>query len=149
MCLQLADQSVRYPTGIAENIPVKVRGFLIPVDFVVLDMEDDSKTSLILGRPFLSTANASIDVGAGEIQFTINGETETFTFSPKVENCHQVNMVETPSREPNIPLHPSIEALAQALELLTLRKRKKLHDRRNAWRRIQHKQVLEKELKEV
>jgi hypothetical protein len=151
MCLQLADQSVRYPAGIAENIPVKVRDFLIPVDFVILDMEDDTKTSLILGRPFLSTANASIDVGAGEIQFNINGETETFTFSPKVESRQQVNMVETstPPREPEIPLHPSIEAIAKALELLTLRKQKKLHDRRNAWRRIQRKQVLEKELKEV
>ena len=67
MCLQLADQSVRYPTGVAENIPVKIRNFLIPVDFVILDMEVDTKTPLILGRPFLSTANASIDVGAGEI----------------------------------------------------------------------------------
>ena len=66
-CLQLADQSVRYPAGVAENIPVKIRNFLIPVDFVVLDMEVDTKTPLILGRLFLSTANASIDVGAGEI----------------------------------------------------------------------------------
>jgi len=63
MCLQLADQSVRYPAGIAENIPVRIRNFLIPVDFVILDMEIDTKTPLILGRPFLSTANASIDVG--------------------------------------------------------------------------------------
>jgi len=36
MCLQLADQSVRHPLGIAENIPVKMRDFLVPVDFVVL-----------------------------------------------------------------------------------------------------------------
>ena len=67
MCLQLADQMVRYPAGIAENIPVKIQNYFIPVDFVVLDMEVDAKTPLILGRPFLSTANASIDVGAGEI----------------------------------------------------------------------------------
>src|SRR5689334_15052638 len=96
MCLQLVDQSDRYPTGIAKNIPVRIQDFLIPVNFVILDMEDDSKTSLILGRPFLSTANASIDVGGGEIQFNINGETQTFTFSPKVESCQQVNIVETP-----------------------------------------------------
>ena len=67
MCLQLADQTVRYPTGIAENIPVKIRNFFIPVDFVVLDMEVHAKTPLILGRPFLSIANAHVDVGAGEI----------------------------------------------------------------------------------
>ena len=77
MCLQLADQSVRYPAGVAENIPVKIWNFLIPVDFVVLDMEVDTKTPLILGRPFLSTANANIDVGAGEIQLNINGQKET------------------------------------------------------------------------
>ncbi|KAJ1275318.1 hypothetical protein BS78_05G126800 [Paspalum vaginatum] len=44
MCLQLADQSVRYPEGVAENIPVRIRNFLIPVYFMVLDMEIDSKT---------------------------------------------------------------------------------------------------------
>ena len=87
MCLQLADQSVRYPAGIAENVPVKIRNFFISVDFVVLDMEVDTKTPLILGRPFLSTANAHIDVGAGEIQLNINGQTEKFTFRPKVEQC--------------------------------------------------------------
>ena len=85
MSLQLADQTVRYPTGIAENIPVKIRNFFIPVDFVVLDMEVDAKTPLILGRPFLSTANAHIDVGAREIQLNINGQQEKFAFKPKVE----------------------------------------------------------------
>jgi hypothetical protein len=63
MCLQLPDQSVRYPLGIAENILVKIREFFVPVDFEVLDMHPDSKVSLILERPFLSTANAHIDVG--------------------------------------------------------------------------------------
>jgi hypothetical protein len=38
MCLQLANQSVRYPVGIAENIPVKIWKFFVPMDFVVLDM---------------------------------------------------------------------------------------------------------------
>jgi hypothetical protein len=72
MCLQLADQSIRYPLGIAENISVKIREFFVPVDFVVLDMHPDSKVSLILGRPFFSTTNAHIDVRKGEIKFTIN-----------------------------------------------------------------------------
>jgi hypothetical protein len=83
MCLQLADQSVRYPLGIAENIPVKIREFFVLVDFVVLDMHPDSKVSLILERPFLSTANAHIDVGKGEIKFTINGQEEQFAFKSK------------------------------------------------------------------
>jgi hypothetical protein len=83
MCLQLADQSVRYPLAIAKNIPVKIREFFISVDFVVLDMHLDSKVSLILGRPFLSTANAHIDVGKGEIKFTINEQEEQFAFKSK------------------------------------------------------------------
>jgi hypothetical protein len=48
MCLQLADQSVRYPAGIAENIPVMIRDFFVLMDFVVLDMEVDKKIPLIL-----------------------------------------------------------------------------------------------------
>nr|AAM74467.1 Hypothetical protein similar to putative retroelement [Oryza sativa Japonica Group]AAP53492.2 hypothetical protein LOC_Os10g24380 [Oryza sativa Japonica Group] len=65
MRLQLADSSVRYPAGIAEDVPVKIRDFFIPVDFVVLDMDTGKETLLILGRPFLSTAGANIDVGMG------------------------------------------------------------------------------------
>jgi hypothetical protein len=88
------DQSVRYLTGIAEDIPVRVRDFFIPVDFVVLDMDVDTRTPLILRRPFLSTGNANIDVGAGEICLNINGEEERFTFKPKVEQCSQVRMID-------------------------------------------------------
>jgi len=87
MCLQLADQTVRYPAGIAENVPVKIQNFFIPIDFVILDMEVDAKTPLILRRPFLSTANAHINVGAGEIQLNINGQMEKFAFRMKVEQC--------------------------------------------------------------
>jgi hypothetical protein len=39
MSLQLADSSVRYPAGIVDDVPVKIRDFFIPVDFVVLDMD--------------------------------------------------------------------------------------------------------------
>jgi hypothetical protein len=60
MCLQLADQSVLYLSGITENVPVKIREFFVPVDFVVLDMHPDSRVSLIFGRPFLSTANTKL-----------------------------------------------------------------------------------------
>jgi len=91
--------------GIAENIPVKIRDFLVPVDFVVLDMNPDSKVSIILGRPFLSTANAHIDVGKGEIKFNKNGKEEHFTFKPRperdptVKEVHEEEPLETPSPE--------------------------------------------------
>jgi hypothetical protein len=80
--------------GITENIPVNIREFFILVDFVVLDMHPDSKVSLILERPFLSTANAHIDVGKGEINFTINGQEEQFAFKSKQELNSSVKMVD-------------------------------------------------------
>jgi hypothetical protein len=76
---------VRYPIGVAENIPVKIRNFFVTVDFVVLDMQEDMKTPLILGRSFLSTTNAHTDVGAREIKFNINGKEEWFVFKPRPE----------------------------------------------------------------
>ena len=96
MCLQLADQSVRYPAGITKNISVKIRNFFVLVDFVVLDMQEDMKTPIILERPFLSTTNAHIDVGAGEIKFHINGKEERFDFKPRPEQCSKLDWQEKP-----------------------------------------------------
>nr|GEZ27123.1 reverse transcriptase domain-containing protein [Tanacetum cinerariifolium] len=67
MVLELADQTILKPTGVAENVFVKVGNFYFPTDFVVLDFIADPRVPLILGRPFLSTAHAIIDVYEGEI----------------------------------------------------------------------------------
>nr|GFC36092.1 hypothetical protein [Tanacetum cinerariifolium] len=67
MVLELADRTISKPTGVAENVFFKVGKFYFPVDFVVLDFVADPRVSLILGRPFLSTAHALIDVYEGEI----------------------------------------------------------------------------------
>ncbi|KAJ9178743.1 hypothetical protein P3X46_010600 [Hevea brasiliensis] len=53
--LQLAYQSIKYPVGILENIPIKVGKFFIPVDFVVFEMKKDVQIPIILGRPFWAT----------------------------------------------------------------------------------------------
>ena len=66
---------------------MKIRNFFVPVDFVILDMEVDTKIPLILGRPFLSMTTAPIDVGVGVIQLNINGQKERFDFKPKDEQC--------------------------------------------------------------
>jgi hypothetical protein len=58
----------------------------------VLDISADTKTPLILGRPFLSTANSHIDVGAGEIHLNINGKEEIFHFKPRPEQCSSVEL---------------------------------------------------------
>jgi predicted aspartyl protease len=96
MCLELGDNSIRYPLGIAEDVPVKVGHHFIPVDFVVLEMGEREKPSLILGRPFLKIVGATIDVGKGEIMFDINGERSSFTFRPRLEAC---NMIEVKNAE--------------------------------------------------
>ncbi|GJY99780.1 reverse transcriptase domain-containing protein [Tanacetum coccineum] len=62
MSVRLADRSFQYPVGIAENMLVEVVKFIFPVDFVILEMEEDSKVPLISGRPFLHTADAVIRV---------------------------------------------------------------------------------------
>ncbi|XP_022030616.1 uncharacterized protein LOC110931538 [Helianthus annuus] len=78
MSLSLADRSVKYPRGIVENLLVKVDKFVFPVDFVVLDMEADERVPIILGRPFLRTAKAIIDVFDGKISLRAGDEIVTF-----------------------------------------------------------------------
>jgi hypothetical protein len=66
---------------------VKIRGYFVPVDFIVLDMETIKESPLILGWPILSTAGAQIDVGVREIHFNINGKEEKFDFRPSRSNA--------------------------------------------------------------
>jgi hypothetical protein len=92
MCLELGDNSIHYPLGIAEDVPVKVGHHFIPVYFVVLEMGERKKPPLILGIPFLKTVGATIDVGKGEIMFDINGERSSFKFRPRLEVCNMIEV---------------------------------------------------------
>ena len=76
--LQMADRSVKYPLGILEDVPVRVGKFFIPVDFVVLDMAEDTQIPIILGRPFLHTAGAIIDVKNGKLTLSVGDDNVTF-----------------------------------------------------------------------
>jgi hypothetical protein len=96
MCLESDDNSIRYPLGIAEDVPVKVGHHFIPVEFVVLEMGEREKPSLILGRPFFKTVGATIDVGKGEIMFDINGERSSFKFRPRLEVCNMIEVKNVP-----------------------------------------------------
>ncbi|XP_010532373.1 PREDICTED: uncharacterized protein LOC104808395 [Tarenaya hassleriana] len=78
MILQLADRSTKRPAGILEDMPLKVGDYYIPVDFVVLDMDADSSMPIILGRPFLNTADVVIHVRAGRLTMSIGDETIEF-----------------------------------------------------------------------
>ncbi|GJT23009.1 reverse transcriptase domain-containing protein [Tanacetum coccineum] len=67
MTLELADRSITYPKGLTEDVFVKVRKFHFPTDFVVVDFKADPRVPLILGRSFLRTSGALIDVYKGEL----------------------------------------------------------------------------------
>ncbi|XP_027118799.1 uncharacterized protein [Coffea arabica] len=82
--LQLADRSIRHPMGILENVLIKVQKFIIPIDFIVLDIEEDVNVPIILGRPFLITAGTIIDVKRDKFKFQIGEEEVEFDLS-KVE----------------------------------------------------------------
>ncbi|GKB31455.1 reverse transcriptase domain-containing protein [Tanacetum coccineum] len=67
MTLELADRSITYPKGLAEDVFVKIGNFHFPTDFVVVDFEADPRVPLIPGRSFLRTSRALIDVYKGEL----------------------------------------------------------------------------------
>ncbi|XP_009618482.2 uncharacterized protein [Nicotiana tomentosiformis] len=64
--VQLADRSLVMPEGIIEDVLVRVGKFILPADFIVLDYEADEEVPIILGRPFLATGGAIIDVREGK-----------------------------------------------------------------------------------
>ncbi|GJZ10725.1 reverse transcriptase domain-containing protein [Tanacetum coccineum] len=78
MTLELADRSITYPKGLAEDVFVKVGKFHFPTDFVVVDFEADPRVPLILGRSFLRTGRALIDVYGEEITLRVDSEAVTF-----------------------------------------------------------------------
>ncbi|GKD52634.1 hypothetical protein Tco_1281610 [Tanacetum coccineum] len=74
LIVELADKTVKYPKGIAKNVLVGIGKFVFPIDFIILDMPEDIKVPLILGRPYLSTAHAKIDVFKRKITLRVGKE---------------------------------------------------------------------------
>ncbi|GJZ46985.1 reverse transcriptase domain-containing protein [Tanacetum coccineum] len=98
MTLELADRSITRPKGVAEDVFVKVGKFHYPADFVVVDYDADPWVPLILGRPFLRTARALIDVYGEEITLRFNDEAITFkvgqTLRYSYNNSESVNRID-------------------------------------------------------
>ncbi|GJZ94358.1 reverse transcriptase domain-containing protein, partial [Tanacetum coccineum] len=106
MILELADRTISTPTGIAEDVFVKVGTFLFPADFVVVDYIVNHRVPLILGRPFLRTARAIIDVHGEQmtlrhddqsITFKV-GDTKTFSCNT-IESVNRVNVIDVACEE--------------------------------------------------
>nr|GEU95997.1 reverse transcriptase domain-containing protein [Tanacetum cinerariifolium] len=81
MALKLADRLITHPKGVAEDVFVKVGKFHFLTDFVVVDFEADPRVPLILGRSFLRTGHALIDVYGEEITLRVNDEFVTFNLN--------------------------------------------------------------------
>nr|GEZ06345.1 reverse transcriptase domain-containing protein [Tanacetum cinerariifolium] len=78
MTLELADRSVSKPIDIAKDVKVKVGMFHFPADFMVVDFKPDPRVPLILGRCFLKTGHALIDVHKRELTLRIRNEAITY-----------------------------------------------------------------------
>ncbi|GJS34670.1 reverse transcriptase domain-containing protein [Tanacetum coccineum] len=105
MTLELADRSTVHPKGVAEDVFVKVGKFYFPADFVVVDYDVDPRVPLILGRPFLRTARALIDVYGEELTLRVDDEAITFKvgqtsrYSRSYETVNQVNVIDVACEE--------------------------------------------------
>ncbi|GJR93968.1 reverse transcriptase domain-containing protein [Tanacetum coccineum] len=106
MILELADRSTSTPTGIAEDVFVKVGTFYFPADFVVVDYDADPRVPLILGRPFLRTARALIDVHGEKmtlrhddqsVTFKV-GDTKKFSYNA-IESVNKVDFIDIACEE--------------------------------------------------
>ena len=84
--LQMVDRSMAQPEGILEDVLVKVGKFVFPVDFVVMKMEEDTQIPLLLGRPFLATGAALIDVQKGELTLRVGNEAVLFNINRSLEH---------------------------------------------------------------
>ncbi|GJS63483.1 reverse transcriptase domain-containing protein [Tanacetum coccineum] len=96
MILELAERTISTPTGIAEDVFVKVRTFFFPADFVVVDHVADPRVPLILGRPFLRTERALIDVH--DEQMTLRHDDQSVTFKVGDTRTFSYNIIETVNR---------------------------------------------------
>ncbi|GKC84293.1 reverse transcriptase domain-containing protein [Tanacetum coccineum] len=103
MSLELADRSIQYPRGIIENLLIKVDKFVLPIDFVILDMPEDSIVPIILGRPFLATAQAMIDVFNKKI--TLRGNRKCDDVKSKHLYSASANEIDKKQELKNLPQH--------------------------------------------
>lgn len=74
----MANRTVRRPIGILHDVLVKAESFIFPADFVILDCEVDFEVPVILGRPFLATGRALVNMEKRQMKFQLNNEEVTF-----------------------------------------------------------------------
>ena len=92
MTLQMADITLAHLEGILEDVLIKVGKFIFPVDFVVIDIEEDKQVPLLLERPFLETGAALIDVKKGELTLRVGDEAMHFNLNHRLKQPELSNV---------------------------------------------------------
>ena len=83
--LQMADRIMTQPEGVFEDVLIKVGKFIFPMDFVVMDMEEDTQVPLLLGRPFLTIGASLIDVKKGQLTLRVGEEAVHFNLNKSLK----------------------------------------------------------------
>ncbi|XP_070005081.1 uncharacterized protein [Nicotiana sylvestris] len=113
MLLQLADRTVKRPSGILDDVLIQVGKFVFPADFVILDCKVDEEIPIILERPFLVTGRDLIDCETGELKMRLNDEEITFNVQKSMRR---------PSEFANCSLIDAVDVIVEADdEMLTMR----------------------------
>ncbi|XP_049397297.1 uncharacterized protein LOC125861442 [Solanum stenotomum] len=95
MRLLMADRSINHPVGILYDILVKVDRFIFSANFVILDCEIDGEIPIILGRPFLGTGRALVDVESGKLKFRVNDDEVIFNICKSMKHPSDIHVVST------------------------------------------------------
>ncbi|XP_027090257.1 uncharacterized protein [Coffea arabica] len=109
--IQLADRTNAYPDGLIEDMLVKINELVFSADLYVLDMDDDHSpdpSPLLLGRPFLSTAQTKIDFNKGTLSMEFEGELVHFNIFDTMEhpvNSHSVFVIQA--------INPSVQEFSE------------------------------------
>ncbi|RYQ95519.1 hypothetical protein Ahy_B08g090837 [Arachis hypogaea] len=108
--IRLADKTQKQAVGVVENVLVKVENYFLSTDFVILEMEESPIHPIILGRPFLATARALIDVERGELILRIHDEQLAFNIFKPSQEVDQENKEPRENHNKALVEETSIEA---------------------------------------
>ena len=93
MRLLMADRTVKRPIGILHDVLVNVEWFIFLEDFVILDCEVNFEVPIILGRPFIATGGALVDIEKGQMKFRFNNEEVTFNIRWSMRQSGEIQSV--------------------------------------------------------
>ncbi|RYR19924.1 hypothetical protein Ahy_B03g064876 [Arachis hypogaea] len=110
--IKLADKTQKQAVGVVENVLVKVGKYFLPTDFVILEIEESHLHPIILGRPFLATARALIDVERGELILRIHDEQLAFNILKPSQEADQKSKEPRGEHDKALLEETSIEAQA-------------------------------------